>query len=146
MKKNLSRAILSLLLLGMILPMSQIIAVPKQTDSLVVLHPHSTEFAAHVIDAFETWYETDTGTAITVTTSEKYSGDCWADVETWNGTNPEADVWWGGGEYYFEEARIADLLHPYNVSEDDNVVPELGGWHLKEMGEGAENNHRYEYD
>jgi ABC-type Fe3+ transport system substrate-binding protein len=138
MKKVLSRALLALLVLGFLLPMSQSSAAPT-ADELVVLHPHSSEFAAHVIDAFEIWYESDTGTAITVTTTEAYSGDCWGLVETWNGTSPEADVWWGGGEYYFEQARSADLLEPYNVSEDANVTDVLGGWHLKDdSGDYAE--------
>ncbi|MFX0183609.1 MAG: ABC transporter substrate-binding protein [Candidatus Hodarchaeota archaeon] len=138
LKSLISRTLLGLLVLGAFLPVAMNQAAPA-ADSLIILHPHSTEFAGHVIDGFKTWYQTETGSSITVTTSEKYSGDCWADVETWNGTNPEADVWWGGGEYYFELARQADLLHPYNVTEDANVTDILGGWHLKDdSGDYAE--------
>jgi ABC-type Fe3+ transport system substrate-binding protein len=132
MRKNFSRALLGLIVLGALLPITASRAAPTAADDLVILHPHSTDFAAHVIDEFKTWYTEETGDTVTVTTSEKYSGDCWADVETWNGTNPEADIWWGGGEYYFEAARTADLLHPYNVTEDANVANILGGWHLKD--------------
>lgn len=131
MKKHLSGFMFVLLALGLFIPMGSGLATPT-AESLIVLHPHSTDFAAHIIDEFKVWYQAETGNPITVTTSEKYSGDCWADVELWNGTNPEADVWWGGGEYYFEQARIADLLHPYNVTEDGNVTDILGGWHLKD--------------
>ncbi|MHA2327709.1 MAG: ABC transporter substrate-binding protein [Candidatus Hodarchaeales archaeon] len=131
MKKHLSKILFLILALGVILPIGTSLAAPT-ADTLVVLHPHSTEFAAHIIDAFEIWYEADTGTPITVSTTEKYSGDCWAEVELWNGTSPEADVWWGGGEYYFEQGRKADLLVPYNVTEDGNVTASIGGWHLKD--------------
>jgi ABC-type Fe3+ transport system substrate-binding protein len=101
-------------------------------DTLVILHPHSSDFASHVIDGFKTWYKEETGNDITVDTIEKYSGDCWTDVETWNGTSPEADIWWGGGEFYFEQARSAELLVRYKVAEDANVKASLGGWHLKD--------------
>ncbi len=111
--------------------MGDSVAAPT-VDSLVILHPHSSDFASHVIDAFKTWYAAEYGTTITVQTSEKYSGDCYADVAAWNGTDPEADVWWGGGEYYFEQARSADLLERYEVAEDDNISASLGGWHLKD--------------
>ena len=109
--------------------------VEAQADTLVILHPHSSDFASHVIDGFKTWYKEDTGRDITVDTIEKYSGDCWTDVQTWNGTSPEADVWWGGGEFYFEQARSAELLVRYKVSEDANVKDYLGGWHLKDDSE-----------
>ena len=112
------------------LPMGNSLAAPT-ADSLVILHPHSSDFASSVIDAFKTWYLADTGTAIIVQTSEKYSGDCWTDVETWYGTAPEADVWWGGGQYYFEQARAADLLVRYEVADDENISASLGGWHIK---------------
>ena len=46
--------------------------------------------------------------------------------------NPLADVWWGGGEYYFELARQQDLFERYNVTEDVNITAYLGGWHLKD--------------
>jgi len=112
--------------------------VEAPADTLVILHPHSSDFASHVIDGFKTWYKEETGNDITVDTIEKYSGDCWTDVETWNGTSPEADVWWGGGEYYFEQARSAELLVRYKVAEDANVKDSLGGWHLKDDSEANE--------
>ncbi len=132
MKKALSRIILCILFLGLILPMSDSLAAPTANDSLVILHPHSSDFASHVIDAFKTWYTADTGNTITVETSSKYSGDCYADVVAWNGTAPEADVWWGGGEYYFAQAQALDLLQRYEVEEDANIADYLGGWHLKD--------------
>ncbi|WP_455140019.1 ABC transporter substrate-binding protein [Candidatus Hodarchaeum mangrovi] len=132
MKKYLLGIFLGFLLLGAFIPTIENMAAPQITDTLVILHPHSSEFADHVIDAFKVWYTTETGNDITVTTSVKYSGDCYADVVTWNGTNPEADVWWGGGEFYFEEARRANLLEPYEVVEDGNISAYLGGWHLKD--------------
>ncbi|MFX0015605.1 MAG: ABC transporter substrate-binding protein [Promethearchaeota archaeon] len=110
--------------------LSGCVAAPK--DTLVILHPHSSDFASHVIDGFKEWYKEETGNEITVDTIEKYSGDCWTDVSTWNGTSPEADVWWGGGEFYFEQARSAELLVRYEVAEDANIKANLGGWHLKD--------------
>ena len=127
-----------LTILGFILPLSSSSADPTADDTLVILHPHSSEFADHVIDEFKIWYQAETGNTITVTQQKKYSGDCWADVEAWNGTNPEADVWWGGGEYYFKQAVAADLLHQYNVTEDGNITESLGGWPLKVYGDTNE--------
>jgi len=138
MKKYLTRILMVLLILGFTLPLSTISADPTAVDTLVILHPHSSAFADHVIDEFKIWYLAETGNTITVTQQQKYSGDCWADVETWNGTNPEADVWWGGGEYYFKQAATADLLSPYNVTEDGNVTESLGGWPLKVYGDTNE--------
>jgi len=132
MKKYLLGIFLGFLLLGAFIPTIENMAAPQATHTLVILHPHSSEFASHVIDAFKTWYLADTGNSVEVTTSAKYSGDCYADVVAWNGTNPEADVWWGGGEFYFEEARRANLLEPYEVAEDGNISAYLGGWHLKD--------------
>ncbi|MFX0124687.1 MAG: ABC transporter substrate-binding protein [Candidatus Hodarchaeota archaeon] len=115
--------------------LSGCVEAPK--DNLVILHPHSSDFATHVIDGFKTWYKEETGTDITVDTIEKASGDCLIDVQTWNGTSPEADVWWGGGEFNFEQARSAELLVRYKVSEDANVKDFLGGWHLKDDSEAG---------
>ena len=132
MKKYLLGIFMGFMLLGAFIPTIESMAAPQATDELIILHPHSSEFAAHVIDAFKVWYTEETGNSITVTTSEKYSGDCYADVVAWNATDPEADVWWGGGEFYFEEARKANLLEPYMVAEDANISAYLGGWHLKD--------------
>ena len=117
--------------LSLLFPISNVLAAPTAVN-LVILHPHSSDFADHVIDGFKAWYSKSFGTTVTVTTIEKYSGDCWTDVDTWNGTDPDADVWWGGGEYYFEQARVKNLLVRYNVSEDANIKASLGGWHLKD--------------
>jgi len=138
MKKTFSKILITLLIFGLVLPLFTSSAEPTVADALVILHPHSSVFANHVIDAFKIWYEAETTNTITVTQQQKYSGDCWADVETWNGTSPEADVWWGGGEYYFKQAAAADLLHPYNVTEDGNVTESLGGWPLKVYGDTNE--------
>lgn len=109
MKKVFLGSLVGLITLSLLIPVSSGLAAPAQ-DDLVILDPHSSEFATHVIDGFKAWYSNKFGTSITVATVEKYSGDCWADVETWNGVNPLADVWWGGGEYYFELARQQDLF------------------------------------
>jgi len=130
MKRNLLISLVGLLILYLLVPVHNGLTAPTQ-DSLVILHPHSSNFANHIIDGYKTWYQAEFGTSITVTTIEKHSGACWADVEMWAG-NPEADVWWGGGEFYFEKARQQDLLERYNVTEDVNITSYLGGWHLKD--------------
>lgn len=131
MKKNFLLFLVGFMVLNLLVPIHNGLTVPAQ-DNMVILHPHSSEFATHIINGFKTWYQAKFGTSITVTTIEKYAGDCWADVEKWNGISPEADVWWGGGEYYFEQARSANLLERYNVTEDVNITAYLGGWHLKD--------------
>ncbi len=135
MKKLIVISILGLLLLSLF-PLSSTQAdtqeINSPADTLHILHPHSSAFAEWVIDGFETWYSSVYATSITVSTTGKDSGSCLADVQAWNGTSPEADIWWGGGEYNFEVARKADLLVRYNVTEDANISAYLGGWHLKD--------------
>ncbi len=122
--------------LNLVMPISNSLAAPEQHE-LVILHPHSSDFASHVINAFKSWYRDEIGPSITITTDPRYSGLCWDAVETWGGIKPEADVWWGGGEYYFELARSAGLLEPHNVSEDANIPAYIGGWHLKDDSDAA---------
>ncbi|MFX0182874.1 MAG: ABC transporter substrate-binding protein [Candidatus Hodarchaeota archaeon] len=124
--------LVGLMTVSLLVPVSRGLAATAQ-DSLVILHPHTSEFADHIINGFESWYLTKFGSSIVVSTIQKSSGDCYNDVVTWAGT-PAADVWWGGGEYYFESARNepVDLLYPYTVTEDVNITNYLGGWHLKD--------------
>ncbi|MFW9780601.1 MAG: ABC transporter substrate-binding protein, partial [Candidatus Heimdallarchaeota archaeon] len=101
-------------------------------DSLTILHPHSADFAAHVISAFQNWYSATYGTSIIVQTIERHSSAASAQVSTWGGA-PLADVWWGGGEFEFEVRRNeGGLLEPYTVAEDGNITSYLSGWHLKD--------------
>ena len=100
-------------------------------DTLVVLHPHSEDFAEWIFEDFKPWYQEETGKSISVSTILKYSGECYEAVATWNGTAPEADVWWGGGTYYFGEASNGDLMEGYAVVGDDQIILEFGGWPMK---------------
>ena len=107
--------------------------VKADPDSLIILHPHSSGFANDVIEDFQEWYEDTYSETISVSTIMKSSGACYSTVEAWAGS-PEADVWWGGGEYYFKKAvRSYNLfLEAYNVTDDANIVDEFGGWDLKD--------------
>ncbi|MHA1450230.1 MAG: ABC transporter substrate-binding protein [Candidatus Hodarchaeales archaeon] len=130
MKKSLVISLLGMMILSLGLPVLTVQAAPAQ--ELVILHPHSSDFFDWVVEGFEAWYTAEGHGTITVTASSKYSDACYDDVALWNGSAPEADVWWGGGEYYFEKARKGDLLEPYTVAEDANISASLGGWHLKD--------------
>ncbi len=124
-------------MLGLFTPSSTVIA-PRQevrspaANELTILHPHSSDFAEWVIEGYKTWHIDEYGIPPIVSTSEKYSDACLEDIQAWNGTNPEADVWWGGGEYLFEVGRDEGLLEAYEVAEDANIPASLGGWHLKD--------------
>ena len=132
MKKMLKMSILVILTMTLIAPQLSIQASVKADHDLIVLHPHSADLAGWVISDFQNWYYDKYNETIAVQTTEQYSGACYTSVLAWNGTAPEADVWWGGGEYYFELAREDDLLEPYTVMEDGNISAYLGGWHLKD--------------
>jgi ABC-type Fe3+ transport system substrate-binding protein len=133
MKKMLKVSIFVILTMTLIAPQLSIQGSVEATHNLVVLHPHSADLAAYVISDFQNWYAAENpGDNIVVQTMERYSGACYDLAALWDGTSPEADVWWGGGEYYFEIARNEDLLAPYTVAEDANISTYLGGWHLKD--------------
>ncbi len=137
MKKIFKISIIAIMTFAIIVPIHPILSTvtkPKvtATDSLVIIHPHSADFAAHVISAFQKWYLAETGNSIIVTTIEKDSGAALAEVLAWNGVSPLADIYWGGGEFNFEQARLAGLLVRYNVTEDGNITRFLSGWHLKD--------------
>jgi len=108
---------------------------PVKADpaSLIILHPHSSEFANYVISDFQDWYYDTYAEEITVSTIMKDSGACYDTLEAWAGS-PEADIWWGGGEYYFKKAvRPGNLfLEAYNVSDDAAIDDAFGGWNLKD--------------
>jgi len=122
--------ILCLLLLGMSL-LSVIPTVGANPDTLVLLHPHSADVADDVINDFKEWYSEEYGVSISVTQLTMDSGACYQQVTTWNG-EPEADVMWGGGEYYFMSLAEKGLLEGYTVSGDDDIEDVFGGWPLKD--------------
>ena len=112
---------------------------------LIVIHPHSVAFASHVIDDFVVWVQETEGYAITVTqTTPGGSGIVLEQVWAWNGT-PQADIYWGGGSYNFEEAANLhswaptptneSLLLPYKTANDADIVEEFNGWAVKEYNE-----------
>jgi ABC-type Fe3+ transport system substrate-binding protein len=105
--------------------------VGADPDTLVILHPHSADVADDVISDFQNWYEEEYGTEITVQQLTMDSGACYQQVRTWAG-EPEADLMWGGGEYYFMSLAKKELLEGYTVTEDSNIEDELGGWPLKD--------------
>lgn len=121
---------LCFLLLGLTL-MSVIPVVGANPDTLVLLHPHSADVADDVIGDFSNWYSEEYGGSISVTQLTMDSGSCYEQVKTWSG-EPEADVMWGGGEYYFMALTGKGLLEGYTVSDDDNIENVLGGWPLKD--------------
>jgi len=100
-------------------------------DTLVLLHPHSADFANFVIGDFQAWYQEEYGTSITVQQLTMSSGACYTQVKDWNG-DPEADVMWGGGEYYFMSMARKELLEGYTVSVDAEIIDEYGGWPFKD--------------
>jgi ABC-type Fe3+ transport system substrate-binding protein len=102
----------------------------------VLLHPHSADFANFVIDDFKDWYLAEFGTAVDVSQLTMSSGACYTQVKTWDG-DPEADVMWGGGEYYFMSMTRKGLLEGHIVSQDAEIEDEAYGWPFKDVtGEG----------
>ncbi len=138
MKKTIKISIIGILALFLVIQFQPLLASvtsvesPAQ-DSMVIIHPHSADFAGHVISGFRTWYQAKTGHTISVDTIEKDSGACYGDVLSWGGVSPLADIYWGGGRYYFELARVNNLLLNYEVAEDENITDYLGGWNLKDF-------------
>ncbi|MFX0197829.1 MAG: ABC transporter substrate-binding protein [Candidatus Hodarchaeota archaeon] len=100
-------------------------------DTLVVLYPHSSEFAEWVFDDFKAWYKAETGKSITISSILEDSAASYEKVATWNGTDPEADIWWGGGVFWFDQGTAGDLLEGYTVVGDNELIDEFGGWAMK---------------
>jgi ABC-type Fe3+ transport system substrate-binding protein len=111
-----------------------------EEHSLVILHPHSSEFADDVIADFQAWVMDTEGYSITVAEKQLDSGACYDQVKAWDGT-PEADIWWGGGEYYFRSATKKDLMYGYTTANDAQIPDTLHGWPLK--AETANKNEWY---
>ena len=112
---------------------------------LVVIHPHSAAFADYVIDDFLDWVLETRGYEITVSQlAPGGSGVVLEQVFAWEGA-PEADIYWGGGSYNFEEAANLhswaptptgeSLLYPYTTVNDAAVVEEFNGWAMKDYNE-----------
>jgi ABC-type Fe3+ transport system substrate-binding protein len=109
---------------------------------LVIIHPHSAALADRVINDFEAWVQETQGYSITVSQlAPGGSGAVLEQVWAWEG-NPEADIYWGGGSYNFEEAANlhswaptpteSSLLYPYKTANDDEIVETFNGWAMKE--------------
>lgn len=112
---------------------------------LVVIHPHSAAFADFVIEDFVAWVQETKGYTITVTQlTPGGSGIVLEQVFAWGG-EPEADIYWGGGSFNFEEAANLhswaptptnmSLLEPYTTADDASIVDEFNGWAMKEYNE-----------
>jgi ABC-type Fe3+ transport system substrate-binding protein len=112
---------------------------------LVIIHPHSAALADTVIDDFEAWAQETQGYSITVTQlTPGGSGAVLDQVWAWEG-NPEADIYWGGGSYNFEEAANlhswaptpteSSLLLPYTTANDDAIVETFNNWAMKEYND-----------
>ncbi|MCZ2809726.1 MAG: extracellular solute-binding protein, partial [Candidatus Bathyarchaeota archaeon] len=112
---------------------------------LVVTHPHSAALADHVIEDFKDWVRETQGYTITVSQlTPGGSGAVLEQVMAWEG-KPEADIYWGGGSYNFEEAANlhswsptpteSSLLLPYKTANDADIVEEFNGWAMKEYNE-----------
>jgi ABC-type Fe3+ transport system substrate-binding protein len=97
----------------------------------VLLHPHSADVADDVISDFKSWYQEEYVTSITVQQLTMDSGASYQQVQTWGG-EPEADVMWGGGEYYLMALARKGFLEGYKVSEDAMIEDSFGGWPLKD--------------
>ena len=111
-------------------------------NKIVIIHPHSAALADTVIDDFKDWVQETQGYSITVSQlTPGGSGAALEQVWTWEG-NPEADIYWGGGSYNFEEAANlhsfaptptgSSLLYPYTSANDDGIVETFNGWAMKE--------------
>jgi iron(III) transport system substrate-binding protein len=111
-------------------------------NKLVIIHPHSAALADTVIDDFKVWVQETQGYSITVNQlTPGGSGSVLEQVWAWEG-NPEADIYWGGGSYNFEEAANlhswaptpteSSLLYPYKSANDDGIVETFNGWAMKE--------------
>lgn len=112
---------------------------------LVLIHPHSAAFADYVIDDFVDWVEETQGYTITMSQlTPGGSGIVLEQVFAWEGV-PEADIYWGGGNFNFEEAANLhswsptptneSLLYPYTTANDANIDAEFNGWAMKEYNE-----------
>jgi ABC-type Fe3+ transport system substrate-binding protein len=112
---------------------------------LVVIHPHSAAFADYVVDDFVDWVEETQGYTITVSQQTPGgSGIVLEQVFAWEGI-PEADIYWGGGNFNFEEAANLhswsptptndSLLLPYTTANDADIDAEFNGWAMKEFNE-----------
>jgi len=112
---------------------------------LVITHPHSAALADKVINNFKDWVQETQGYSITVSQlTPGGSGAVLEQVWAWEG-NPEADIYWGGGSYNFEEAANlhswaptptgSSLLYPYKTANDDGIVETFNGWAMKEYNE-----------
>lgn len=126
--------ILNIVMICLLLGTSALSLMPiasADPDTLVILHPHSADFADYVISDFQDWYLEEFGVEITVQQITMSSGSCYTQVITWAG-DPEADVMWGGGEYYFMSMAEKGLLEGYKVSADIEIVDEYGGWPIKD--------------
>jgi ABC-type Fe3+ transport system substrate-binding protein len=108
-----------------------VLNVRADPDTLVILHPHSANVSDDVISDFQTWYNEEFGAEIVVQQLTMDSGACHQQVITWDGS-PDADVMWGGGEYYFMSLAGKDLLEGYIVTSDSDIEDEFGGWPLKD--------------
>lgn len=112
---------------------------------LVIIHPHSAALADTVIEDFQAWVQETQGYSITVSQlTPGGSGAVLEQVWAWEGS-PEADIYWGGGSYNFEEAANlhswaptpteSSLLQPYKAANDDAIVETFNGWAMKEYNE-----------
>ena len=126
----LNTLMICLLLLGTS-ALSVIPVAKADPDTLVLLHPHSADVADYVISDFKSWYQEEFGTTINVPQLMMDSGACYQQVRTWDG-NPEADVMWGGGEYYFMKLAGYGYLEGHEVREDADIEDIFGGWPLKD--------------
>jgi len=134
-KRKKLKVTISIILLSCSLILSTLPVASATPDTLVLLHPHSADFANHVINDFKDWYDETFGTSITLQTMEMDSGASYQQVKTWDGA-PEADVLWGGGEYYLMSLAGKGLLEGHKVTEDSDILDEFGGWPIKDP-EGA---------
>ena len=116
-----------------------------KTHRLVILHPQSSQFSDMVIEDFVAWvWETKRFTIIVTQLTPGGSGVVLEQVFAWEG-EPEADIYWGGGSYNFEEAANLyswaptstgeSLLYPYKTVNDGDIVEEFNGWALKDFNE-----------
>ncbi|MGD8544955.1 MAG: extracellular solute-binding protein [Candidatus Bathyarchaeota archaeon] len=114
-------------------------------NKLVIIHPHGIAFAEYVIDDFVAWVNETYGYVITVSQlMPGGSGTVLTTVDAWAG-QPEADIYWGGGSFNFEEAANLhswnptstneSLLLPYKTANDADIDAVFNGWAMKEYNE-----------
>jgi ABC-type Fe3+ transport system substrate-binding protein len=103
-------------------------SVTAATGTVVVLTPHYSSIYDVYVDAFEAKYP-----GVTVEIIPKSTPLCYAHLVE-KQSNPDTDVWWGGGLDWIAKASNAGLLAQYTLKPEaeGNITDKLFGLPLKD--------------